>query len=623
MEKSDNTTFHVGICMAGAISAGAYTAGVMDYLLETLEHWEKAKRLQEDGKLSGIPKHNILIEVLGGASAGGMTAAVTSAALQQKFEPVTEADLKNDAHTKQNPLFNAWVNLTETPDRDMMSQMLATDDIEKDIELNQNKEVRAGFNSTFIKKVADNLLDKRLNDIYTRPYIASNLDVFATITNLRGYNYAITFETATGPQSYSMKMHRDYAFFKVGDDAYDNDGRIPISFKTANKNEDSGKNIVILKQAAMSTGAFPVGLESRTLNRRRRFIEDSKYLNLRLAGENDKRVDYSFLTDDDFESLNVDGGVINNEPFEITQQLINDRRKKSVTGVYEPEVSAAKFDSTVVMIDPFPSDPPDTAPFVVNQAWKKVLPSVLSAMIGQLRLKETEIKRAYLNDDYTRFLVAPSRTVDDVPQLYTIACGSLGGFGGFFSKAFREHDFLLGRRNCQRFLQHHFSAPQSAGNAILSFGYYNEETIKNYSSKNAKGAVYLPLIPDLRVIDDGAGSYKVVKPGIEGEYTYPAISVKYVLGLKDQIKKRIGCLAKNFNNPQTKKNGDTPKTPAEYLRKKSIFGKVAGFFGELAFKGYVGIGIKFGKSAAADIFIDAVINDMAKRGLIEEYKKIA
>ena len=41
--------------MAGAISAGAYTAGVMDYLFEALESWQKAKDLD----LPGVPKHNI------------------------------------------------------------------------------------------------------------------------------------------------------------------------------------------------------------------------------------------------------------------------------------------------------------------------------------------------------------------------------------------------------------------------------------------------------------------------------------------------------------------------------------------------------------------------------------
>ncbi|WP_374163184.1 hypothetical protein [Arcticibacter sp. MXS-1] len=52
-EETTNHTFHAGLCMAGAVSAGAYTAGVMDYLLEALENWERAKSLQKEGKLRG------------------------------------------------------------------------------------------------------------------------------------------------------------------------------------------------------------------------------------------------------------------------------------------------------------------------------------------------------------------------------------------------------------------------------------------------------------------------------------------------------------------------------------------------------------------------------------------
>ena len=32
-----NDTVHIGLCMAGAVSAGAYTAGMIDYLIEALE----------------------------------------------------------------------------------------------------------------------------------------------------------------------------------------------------------------------------------------------------------------------------------------------------------------------------------------------------------------------------------------------------------------------------------------------------------------------------------------------------------------------------------------------------------------------------------------------------------
>ena len=35
--------FNIGLAMAGAASAGAYTAGVFDFLVEALNEWQKAK----------------------------------------------------------------------------------------------------------------------------------------------------------------------------------------------------------------------------------------------------------------------------------------------------------------------------------------------------------------------------------------------------------------------------------------------------------------------------------------------------------------------------------------------------------------------------------------------------
>ena len=57
-------TFHLGLCMAGSVSAGAYTAGVMDYLFEALNNWY-AKKDKGD---PGIPDHDVLIDVFGGSS---------------------------------------------------------------------------------------------------------------------------------------------------------------------------------------------------------------------------------------------------------------------------------------------------------------------------------------------------------------------------------------------------------------------------------------------------------------------------------------------------------------------------------------------------------------------------
>ncbi len=64
-----SNTYHLGLAMAGAVSAGAYTAGVLDYLFETLERWE-AEKIK-----GGVPTHKVVLDIMGGASAGGMCAA--------------------------------------------------------------------------------------------------------------------------------------------------------------------------------------------------------------------------------------------------------------------------------------------------------------------------------------------------------------------------------------------------------------------------------------------------------------------------------------------------------------------------------------------------------------------
>ena len=165
--------------MAGAVSAGAYTAGVIDYLLETLQAWqdekdrnlailyahqnqEKAERLLDDGYTSRalsdeeiellkaavydldehqlnalkdyesnlenvndidilemygykfeIPMHDVVLEVLGGASAGAMTAALATVALFGHNKPVKDR-VKTEGNTG-NVIYDAWVNLIDDP----------------------------------------------------------------------------------------------------------------------------------------------------------------------------------------------------------------------------------------------------------------------------------------------------------------------------------------------------------------------------------------------------------------------------------------------------------------------------------------------------------------------------
>lgn len=49
-------TFELGLVMAGAVSGGAYAAGVVDFLFEALTAWEAAKQADPD-----VPDHRVEI----------------------------------------------------------------------------------------------------------------------------------------------------------------------------------------------------------------------------------------------------------------------------------------------------------------------------------------------------------------------------------------------------------------------------------------------------------------------------------------------------------------------------------------------------------------------------------
>ncbi len=97
--------------MSGAISAGAYTAGVFDFLIEALDEWERARR----GEIAGvdpasIPNHHVGLKVMSGASAGAITAAIGAVALADAGERPRVFD-DDPARIKcyLPKLFDAWV----------------------------------------------------------------------------------------------------------------------------------------------------------------------------------------------------------------------------------------------------------------------------------------------------------------------------------------------------------------------------------------------------------------------------------------------------------------------------------------------------------------------------------
>lgn len=479
----------LGLTMAGAVSAGAYTGGVIDYLIETLEKWEAAKARNREigannpGYDPTIPMHDVSIEVMSGASAGGITSIVTAAAIQQKFDSITTDKRGNAEALRSNPLFNTWVNLTR---EDMVEELFSTNDVTKENKINSL------LNSSFKETIAKRVLSQSVPNPVKRPYIADELDVIVTLTSLNGIPFDLGFNSNAGNTNvYRAVSHRDFAHFKIGNDTYTNDGRIPVDFR---RDENFDK----LRIAAMGTGAFPIGLAARKFSREKKYVQDNPFINP-LNGLSDQPLQIP----ENFDTLNSDGGILNNEPFDVARKILASRiknltaadmRKMDVDMALADElkfVSEDKMEGTIIMIDPFPSE--GEVDFDFDDGILSMIGKVLGAMRGELLFKKEDLQLAYNENNYSRFMIAPKRS--QIQGSRAIACGSLGGFGGFFHKEFRQHDFFLGRRNAQYFLRKNFSVSRNTSNDVIAAG-YTEEAKNRFEIKDSSGT-FIPIIPDL------------------------------------------------------------------------------------------------------------------------------
>src|SRR5215207_11123871 len=90
-------SFELGLVMAGAISAGAYSAGVLDFLLEALDAIEDVRAGRDTSYLqAGLPDekpifdppHRLSLKAMSGTSAGAMVTGIFSTILGTRIPPV-------------------------------------------------------------------------------------------------------------------------------------------------------------------------------------------------------------------------------------------------------------------------------------------------------------------------------------------------------------------------------------------------------------------------------------------------------------------------------------------------------------------------------------------------------
>jgi hypothetical protein len=410
-------TFDIGLVLAGAISAGAYSAGVVDFLIEALGAWEDAKANGLD-----VPVHKVRLRVVAGASAGSMNGAIASVALQYAFNHVRH-DTPVGAYT--NPFYESWVKRID------IKYLLESKD------LSNSPVLQSVLDSVVLEQIINDALDTTAA-VKQRPYLGGRVRYIFSQGGLRGIPYYISMN---GPASggLAMSLHKTYRSFSVSYSGISTQRRpddTPLHADFAGrKSKELGWKT--LGNAALGSGAFPLGLSPRFESRnpvdlqyRYVVIPDGK------GGLLAAKLDPAWTLPvggavpsppTQFDEFVVDGGTMDNEPLDMARTEL-----AGLTAYNERDGDLAN--RGIIMIDPFPDVLQDFATQPSNQS--NLVASAFGlagAWKNQARFNPVDLALAADSKVYSRYLIAPSRK-DDGSELekasngFHIASGALGGW---------------------------------------------------------------------------------------------------------------------------------------------------------------------------------------------------
>lgn len=475
--------------MAGAVSAGAYTAGVLDFLIEALDAWydERAAQQQQHGNDAQswtVPTHDVLLQALTGASAGGMCAAISAVALKEVFDHVHETDPSGAI----NRLYQSWVRTID------IVPLLGSEDLPKG-----EGPVKSILDSTPIDAIANTALTIDATRFKSRPWVADPLGIILTLSNLRGIPYSVD-NADQGSFEERINYHADRIQFNI---ARQGAASSPTTIGL-NYSDPNDPNWNVLRTAAMATGAFPIMLAARVIQRTQTDYESRLWeisnTSPSATGECDSEQtitpDWAATVKPAFENVYADGGITNNNPFECARQyLVDAAGNANGHNPREPE----KANAAVISVAPFPGNEPFDPNYDAeqNSALGKVASAVLGTLISQSRFQGEDLKLTQDPGVSSRYAIAPSDST--APRLPSLLSAPLGAFGGFIDQKFRDRDYQLGRRNCQQFLRVQFMLPES--NPLIAEGIAGKrQLIDGIRQKVGDEWWYqiIPLMPSLQ-----------------------------------------------------------------------------------------------------------------------------
>lgn len=641
--------FHIGLTMAGAASAGCYTAGVMDYLFEILDLWQRAK----EGKLEPewdstiyklVPPHNVTIDVMGGTSAGGMTTIMAAIyAIKGNINPVKDPGEKHCI--KGNIFYDSWVLMGDGAEKGkpekkenlLFERTLHTRD------LADTGKIQSLLNSDFIDSICDGAFADDV-PVKKRPaYISPGLEVLLSHTMLRSVPLAVNFSTPFGnlKKNGDKPEHNTFDHFTVShfklnyEEAAHKDKYLPLDpFGPAN---------ATMKLATKATGAFPIGLRFREFFNQELSSAYMKNLAERIvfkkqagaAGSGLPPLEWPKNFPDPFHFVGVDGGAVNNEPFGEVLSVLKEKQHQA------KQATGMEYHYGLVMIDPFPDLVP-AEKYEQPDDLFTIVPAIIHTLWDQAKVKRAEVLEA-CSGNFFRSEIYPKRySYNEKEKKYKaedhpIACGAAMAFSGFLDIDFRRHDFFLGRDNARNFFKTYFSFEYDKENNIIHPIHqgWTEEMREAFKFKR-EGKFFLPIIPNMYLLRD-----KLLRqPQNPFEHIvaeWPQYDPEKLFSMKRHLNKRVKKMLelaykKSKGSAKSKEVKET--NPEEAIIKASpeatawlnkyyrsnFFGKVGGWIGG----GVTGLAFWLMKGKIAKRITKAafewILKDLEAKGLLMKKK---
>jgi predicted acylesterase/phospholipase RssA len=273
-------TKYLAITIAGAVSLGSYEAGATYEILDAIRQHNENPETIATGDF-------IRIDVITGASAGGMTASILAQKLLFSKNAFVDSDGKSSPY--DNPLYNTWVlgidlkNLLDTVDKPYP----AGDPAKLSL-----------FSSNLIEQIAEKTLTEEGPDGKVLPDGGRHnavdpgrgIQLGLALTNLNGVDYAHKL-FGSGEFLYTQFSDQMLRYLSVED----------RSLETWTE----------IREASVACGAFPIAFRTKDLLRKREDFLPCDNLDPWPDGETTHTFTYT------------DGGVLQNQPLGMAKNLVD------------------------------------------------------------------------------------------------------------------------------------------------------------------------------------------------------------------------------------------------------------------------------------------------------------